>query len=95
MSDAESLFALLAVVYVIDCAQWAPLDSVVFSAPWGNAFRARFPHFALGNGRGALVLANPLPPLGPAAITQPSPLSFSPEGVAAFPAQTLNTHAIC
>ena len=64
MSDLELLFAVLAALYVWECAWWVPRGCVALRAWIAPRFRVVPPGALLGNQRGAFVFAPPLPPLG-------------------------------
>ena len=77
------LILLLIVVYLLDCLVIVPEGSVVFVKwpPFGR-FTMQRPRFPIFNRRFGVAFANPLPPLGLALPSRPSPLQFSPTGIA-------------
>lgn len=62
MTDAQSLLAILALIYLSDCLLWVPRDAIVVVMPLrGRAF-VRLPSTWAANDRGALVFTALLPP---------------------------------
>ncbi|HWI58554.1 MAG TPA: hypothetical protein VNZ22_15115, partial [Bacillota bacterium] len=90
MTDVQWLFAVLALLYSWECACWVRRGTVGFRTWWGRRWRALHPGTLLGNQRGGFVLAPPLPPLGTLLTSSQLPVSFSPEGVLAFVAPSVN-----
>jgi hypothetical protein len=90
MSDLQTLFLVLVLLYAWECACWVPRGSVVFSTCWGWRWRMIHPGTLLGNARGGFVFACPLPPLGTLLTGNQFPLSLSPEGMLAFVATSTN-----
>ncbi len=90
MSDLELLFLVLAVVYAWECAPWLRRGSVAFRTWFGRRWRPVHPGTLLGNQRGGLVFAHPLPPLGSVLIGNQFPLSLSPEALLAYVAPSVN-----
>ncbi len=80
MSDEQSLYLVLAVIYLGDCFLWLPRSVVGFRSLAGAQWKVVLPGRILGNVRGGVVWVNPLPPLGTFFSTAPWPLSLSPEG---------------
>lgn len=80
MSDLEFLYCLLAVFYLWECTCWVRRGGVMFTRGWG---RCAILAPLVGNQRGGLGLANPLPPLGVPTIATQFPLSLSSEGILA------------
>src|SRR5687767_6612395 len=81
MSDEQTLLAVLVAIYLIDCLFWIPRSGFGFTNWRGKFWNIRIPSEILGNSRGAIAFANPLPPLGLATRTQPFPILMSPEGI--------------
>lgn len=90
MGDLESLLVVLAVIYVTECAGWVPRGAVAFRRSWSRQWQLKHPLGILANQRGAIVLANPLPPLGPLIVCGQFPLSLSDQGICSFTAANLN-----
>lgn len=64
MSDNQSLLAILAVIYLADCIYWVPRAGLSVTRWIGPKWKLRDPSATFGNQKGAIALANPLPPLG-------------------------------
>jgi hypothetical protein len=86
MSDEQTLLAVLAAIYLIDCVYWVPHSALSVTRWFRNPWKLRFPSSVLGNQRGVLGLANPLPPLGMGCRCVGWPIAISLEG--AYSAQT-------
>ena len=84
MGEFESLLLILTLIYLSECLVWVRRGALVFASWWGKSFRILHPGTLLGNQRGGLLLANPLPPLGATFISPGFPLSLSPEGAFAY-----------
>src|SRR2546421_4451380 len=90
MSDLELLFLVLAALYLWECASWLRRGSVAFVTWFGSRWRAVHPGSLLGNQRGGLVFAPPLPPLGILFRGTQFPISISSEAVLAFVSPSMN-----
>ncbi len=90
MSDLQLLFLVLALLYGWECACWVRRGSVAFSTWLGGRWRLGHPGMLLGNQRGGLVFAPPLPPLGAFVTANQFPLSLSPEGALAYVSTSVN-----
>jgi hypothetical protein len=88
MSDEVRLLAVIVIIYLADCLYWIPRNGIALTKSFG-LWRVRWPSLIFGNDRGAIALANPLPPFGLAARALPSPVSFGPEGVLSYAAPML------
>src|SRR4051812_1304816 len=64
MSDEQTLLAVIAAIYLADCVYWIPRNGLSFTRWIGKHWNLRAPSTIVGNTRGALALANPIPPLG-------------------------------
>lgn len=84
MGDLESLLLVLGLIYLSDCLVWVRHGAIVFKTFTGKSFRILFPGTLWGNHRGALLLANPLPPLGAVFTCQLPPFSISTETAFAY-----------
>lgn len=84
MSDEQRLLAILIVIYLADCLWWIPRHGLGLSRWVGAFWHLRWPSRSLGNDRGGVSLANPLPPLGLVSRIQGWPISLSPEGVFSY-----------
>ena len=90
MGDLESLWLVVAVIYLTECAVWVRRSSVAALQGWAGRWRLRHPGVVLGNANGALVFANPLPPLGTVLLGHPFPVSLSPQAMLSFTAICLD-----
>ncbi|MFA6546528.1 MAG: hypothetical protein WCS99_19080 [Limisphaerales bacterium] len=90
MSEAESLFLVLALLYCVECVGWVRRGTVAFRTRWRGRWRAVHPSLHLGGQRGGLVFAHPLPPLGNLLLSAQLPFSLSPDGLLAFVAPAVN-----
>jgi hypothetical protein len=89
MSDTQALYVVLCVLYLSDCFFWVHRHSIAFTTLTGRRWRAVFPSTTLGNRQGGVVLASPLPPLGPVYFSHLLPVSLSPTHVYSYVSQTL------
>jgi hypothetical protein len=90
MSDEQTLLAVIAVIYLIDCLFWIPRSGLGFTRWLGKSWRIREPSTTIGNDRGALGLANPLPPLGLATRAAGWTISISEHGVFSYTSAGFN-----
>lgn len=90
MTDLQLLFAILALLYLWECAAWVRRGSVVFRTWFGSRWSSRHPGTLLGNQRGGFVFAPPLPPLGTSLTGTHFPLCLGPEGLLLFVAPSVN-----
>lgn len=81
MSDGQTLFLILCLLYLFDCLVWIGSSSILFVAPWCRRWHAKAGNRLISNDRGGVGFLNPLPPLGSAFSGHWSPLSISPAGV--------------
>jgi hypothetical protein len=84
MTDLELLFLVLGIIYIWECAWWAKRGSVGFRTWLGYRWRMVYPGRLLGNQRGGLVFAHPLPPLGALLNSNAWPLSVSADAILAY-----------
>jgi hypothetical protein len=84
MTDLELLFLVFGIIYLWECARWLRPGTVVFQTWLGRRWRLSFPGSLLGNPKGGLVLAHPLPPLGVFLTGNQFPLSLSPNAILTF-----------
>jgi len=87
MTDGQTLFVILSLLYLSDCLVWIGRRTVLFSSPWCRRWRASFADERFGNDDGSVALLNPFPPLGSNFFGQWAPISMSPSGVCAFTLQ--------
>ena len=90
MGDLESLLLVITVIYLTECAAWVRRSSVAVRQGWGGQWHLRHPGMVCGNAHGAIVMANPLPPLGTLLLGHPFPVSLSPQGMLSFTAVCLD-----
>lgn len=90
MSEVESLFLVLALLYGVECLGWVRRGAVVFRTFWGTRWRAVHPSPYLGGQRGGMFFAHPLPPLGGIVLSAQLPCSLSADGLLAFVASGVN-----
>lgn len=84
MGDLESLLLIIAAIYLTECAVWVRRSSVAAQQGPGGQWRLRHAGVVLGNAHGAVVMANPLPPLGTLLLSHPFPVSLSPQAMLSF-----------
>jgi hypothetical protein len=87
LSDGQTLFIVLVLIYLSECVLWVRKQSVGFLSPWCR--RVRISTALFGNATGGFLFVNPLPPLGSVFLSHLSPLSLSPAGICALNAQAL------
>lgn len=87
MTDGQTLFVILSLLYLSECLVWIGRRTVLFSSPWCRRWRVSFAGEHFGNADGSVVLLNPLPPLGSNFLGHWAPISMSPAGVCAFTLQ--------
>ena len=89
MTEGETLFLILSLLYLSECVVWMGKRAVLFSAWWGSGYWIFFASERFGNNHGGLALLNPFSPLGSNFLGHWIPLSISPKGVCAFTLQTI------
>src|SRR6185503_5302051 len=90
MGDLESLLLVITAIYLTECAVWVRRSSVALRQGWNGQWHLRHPGVVFGNSHGAIVMANPLPPLGTVLLSHPFPVSLSPQGMLSFTAVCLD-----
>lgn len=90
MSDEQTLLAVIAIIYLIDCLFWIPRNGLGFTRWLAKSWRIREPSTTIGNERGALGFANPLPPLGLATRGAGWTISISEHGVFSYTSAGFN-----
>jgi len=88
VTDGETLFLVLALLYLSDCLLWIRNQSVAFVSPWRRTWHTAFGNWFLGNERGSLFILNPLP-VGQIFLADLPPISLSTTGVCDFNPQSL------
>lgn len=87
MSDGQSLFLVLGLLYLLECFHWLRRGTVAFTSAGSRRWRLRDDDSRpAGTARGFLLFCNPLPPLGLLLFTHRWPVAFSPDGIALAPA---------
>jgi hypothetical protein len=92
MGDLEGLLLVVAAIYLAECVVWVPRGAVVFHRYWIKTWRLLHPSAVIGNERGGLSLANPLPPLGTVLLSRQFMVSLSPEAAYSYTAACINPH---
>jgi hypothetical protein len=87
MSDGQTLFVVLSLIYLAECFLWVRKQSVAFVSPWCR--RVTITAASFGNANSGFLFMNPLPPLGSVFLSHLSPVSVSPLGICAFNLQSL------
>ncbi len=90
MGDLEGLLLVVAAIYLAECVVWVPRGAVVFHRYWIKTWRLLHPSAVIGNERGGLFLANPLPPFGTVLVSPQFMLSLSPEAAYSYTAACIN-----
>jgi len=88
MTEGQTLFVILSLLYLSDCLVWIGRRTVLFSSRWCHRWRATFAGEYFGNAVGSVAFLNPLPPLGSNFLGHWVPVSISPTGVCAFTLQS-------
>jgi hypothetical protein len=81
MSEGQTLFLVLCLLYLSDCLVWIGKRMVLFASPWCRRWRTSFGSKYAGNSAGCLAILNPLPPLGTAFLAHWTPISLSRLGI--------------
>lgn len=89
MTEGQTLFVILSLLYLSDCLVWIGRRTVLFSSRWCHRWRPTFSGEYLGNAEGSVALLNPFPPLGSNFLGHWIPVSISPTGICDFTIQTL------
>ena len=93
MTEGQTLFLVLILVYLSDCLIWVKRESVALVSVWGGRWRVTEPPSWLGNAKGGLLFLNPVPPAGRIFLSHLLPVSISPSGICAYNLQTLPSEA--
>src|ERR1043165_1255077 len=93
MTEGQTLFLVLILVYLSDCLIWVKRESVALVSVWGGRWRVTVPPSWLGNAKGGLLFLNPVPPAGGIFLSHLLPVSISPPGICAYNLQTLPSEA--
>jgi hypothetical protein len=90
LSELELLYLVLVLIYGWECSCWVQRGSLLLISWLGRGWRLAHPSTLLGNQRGGLRLAPPLPPLGTVLQTGQFPLSLDADAVLGFVAPAIN-----
>lgn len=89
MSDGESLFAVLVLLYLSECFLWMNTQTVAFISLWGKSWQPKFTSSTIQIRNGGILFLNPLIPFARPFVCQISPVSISPVGICAYNLQSL------
>lgn len=89
MDEADALLLVLCLLYVTECVALVRRHSLAFRTSDGRRWRIALPSAIGGTSDAGLLLADPLPPLGPVYLAHFLPVSFSPRYALSFISQTL------
>lgn len=89
MTDGQTLYLVIAGLYLFECFHWLRLGTVAFVSPAGRNWRVRQEGTGRNKGRGFLFMGNPLPPLGQVIVCRRWPVLLSPTAIAVAPAAAL------
>ena len=89
MTEGQTLFVILSLLYLSDCLVWIGRRTVLFSSRWCRGWRSKFSGEYFSNAEGSVTLLNPLPPLGNNFLGHWIPVSISPTGICDFTIQAL------
>lgn len=81
MTELQSLFVILVVVYVTQCVSWVAPHAVVFSRNYRGRWREGAPDLELSAWKTTGALANLLPFFSGVVVASPEPLALTPEAV--------------
>lgn len=90
MTDRESLWWVMVVLYLVECLFWVKRGAWVFRTWIGRFWMYRDESEFARNDHGGVHWAWPLPPLGVVHVCRGIPFSIGPEGILAFKAECLN-----
>jgi hypothetical protein len=89
MTDGETLYLVLVVLYLLEGAAWVPRGSIALCARSAEWALPRLPHRTIGNARGGAVLGFPFLSSATVFIVPQWPASLSPDGVLFWVAESL------
>jgi hypothetical protein len=89
MTDSETLYFVLVVLYLLEGVAWVPRGSIALCARSAEWALPRLPHRTIGNVRGGAVLGFPFLSGATVFIVPQWPVSLSPEGVLFWVAESL------
>lgn len=94
MSDGQTLFLILCLLYLFDCLVWIGNRTVLFVSPWCRGWHTRYGNRLVANDTGSAGILNPFPPLGSVFAGHWSPISISPAGVSDLNLRAANNTAL-
>jgi hypothetical protein len=89
MTDSETLYLVLVVLYLLEGAAWVPRGSIALCARSAEWALPRLPHRTIGNARGGAVLGFPFLSGATVFIVPQWPVSLSPRGVLFWVAESM------
>jgi preprotein translocase SecF subunit len=89
MTDNETLYLVLVVLYLLEGAAWVPRGSIALCARSSEWALPRLPHRTIGNARGGAVLGFPFLSGATVFIVPQWPVSLSPQGVLFWVAESM------
>src|SRR4051812_449540 len=89
MTDSETLYLVLVVLYLLEGAAWVPRGSIALCARSPAWALPRLPHRTIGNARGGAVLGFPFLSGATVFIVPQWPVSLSPQGVLFWVAESM------
>lgn len=89
MTDSETLYLVLVVLYVLEGAAWVPRGSMALVARSASSAHPKLPHRTIGNARGGAVLGFPFLSEATIFVVPQWPVSLSPEGILFWVAESM------
>ncbi len=89
MTDSETLYLVLVVLYLLEGAAWVPRGSIALVARSATWALTRLPHRTIGNARGGAVLGFPFLSEATVFIVPQWPVSMSPQGILFWVAESM------
>ena len=89
MTDSETLYLVLVVLYLLEGAAWVPRGSIALCARSPEWALPRLPHRTIGNARGGGVIGFPFLSGATVFIVPQWPISLSPRGVLFWVAESM------
>ena len=90
MNDQYELLLVLAVLYLMECCLWIPLDSIALGRGGLGRWKVIHPSPLWARRNRGLIFMNPLPPLGTTFIAHPWPLSLTSTSMYSYVSLQLN-----
>ncbi|MBK9265371.1 MAG: hypothetical protein IPM54_37000 [Polyangiaceae bacterium] len=89
MTDGETLYLVLVILYLLEGAAWVPRGSIALCARSADWALPRLPHRTIGNARGGAVIGFPFLTNATVFIVPQWPVSLSPDGVLFWVAESM------